>query len=206
MPYGSKRLTRLTARAGDVVVYRDKNGRVNHVALVESGGAPPTILTKDGDESLHRADFPWTPLRATNDPLVTNHAGPRSGRRRVLARPDRGKVSFQEGVANDLRLSRGGSVAARARGNPSHPGELRRHPFRLRPMCASVTASAVQCFGSAARLRRIDSQKEAAMATVTKQARALSGQDVARMAALIEDADKRRAEAHGAGGGRSAPP
>jgi hypothetical protein len=73
--YGSKRLGKLTARKGDVVVYRLENGRVQHVAVVESGSVTgPTILTKDGDESLFRADFPLAPLRATNDPLVTNHA------------------------------------------------------------------------------------------------------------------------------------
>jgi hypothetical protein len=74
VPYGSERISRLTARAGDVVVYRDAGGVVKHVAIVESNSGGPTILTKDGDEGLYRADFPLVPLRASNDPLVVNHA------------------------------------------------------------------------------------------------------------------------------------
>jgi hypothetical protein len=69
--YGSKRIGRLTAEAGDVVVYRDANGLVKHVAIVESGKGRIRILTKDGAERLYRATLP---LVLSSDPLVQAHA------------------------------------------------------------------------------------------------------------------------------------
>ena len=51
-PFGSKRRF-TTPKAGDVVVWRD-HGTVQHVAFVESGGAIPRILTKDGNERPYR--------------------------------------------------------------------------------------------------------------------------------------------------------
>jgi hypothetical protein len=73
--YGTKRLGRATARAGDVVVYRTGSGEVKHVAVVESNpiAGRLTILTKDGDERLYRAKFPLPGFVAT-DPLVQAHA------------------------------------------------------------------------------------------------------------------------------------
>lgn len=80
VPYGSKRFGRSTARAGDVVVYRDEAGIVKHVAIVASGGVTgTTILTKDGNERLYRAAFPLGPLRLSTDPLVQAHAGQGKG-------------------------------------------------------------------------------------------------------------------------------
>jgi hypothetical protein len=95
VPFGSKRISRLTARAGDVVVYRDAGGTVKHVALVESNRGGPTILTKDGDERLYRADFPLSPLRLANDPLVVNHAERGKGSVEFW-RVDRSKVAVKQ--------------------------------------------------------------------------------------------------------------
>jgi hypothetical protein len=72
--YGTQRVSRFTAEAGDVVVYRDANGLVKHVAIVESNRGRVRILTKDGAERLYRATFPITPLSLTKDPLVQAHA------------------------------------------------------------------------------------------------------------------------------------
>ena len=93
-PYGSERLTRFTARAGDVVVYKDAGGTVKHVAIVQSNPGRITILTKDGDERLYRATFPIVPLRATNDPLVSNHTGDGAGSVEFW-RVDTSKVSIK---------------------------------------------------------------------------------------------------------------
>jgi hypothetical protein len=98
VPFGSERVARATSRPGDVVVYKGEDGTVNHVAIVESkpsAFAPPTILTKDGDERLYRARFPGTPLRATNDPLVTQHAGRGKGSVEFW-RVDKSKVDIKQ--------------------------------------------------------------------------------------------------------------
>ena len=94
VPYGEKRFSRLTARAGDVVVYRDAAGVVKHVAIVESNVARLKILTKDGDERLYRATFPLGPLRLTNDPLVKAHTGNGTGTVEFW-QLDRSRVSIQ---------------------------------------------------------------------------------------------------------------
>ena len=69
-PFGSKRFGRVTARAGDVVVWRS-GGVVQHVAFVESGGVRPTILTKDGTERLYRAKLALAPRG--DEPLTQAH-------------------------------------------------------------------------------------------------------------------------------------
>jgi hypothetical protein len=96
VPFGSKRIGRLTARRGDVVVYRDAGGTVKHVAIVDSSlTSRLTILTKDGDERLYRATFPLGPLRLTNDPLVVNHAERGKGSVEFWS-VDRSKVSIKQ--------------------------------------------------------------------------------------------------------------
>jgi len=63
-----EKVTRLTTRAGDLAVWKD--GVVQHVALVESGGVRPTILTKDGDERAYRMNLA---LKLQNEPLTRTH-------------------------------------------------------------------------------------------------------------------------------------
>ena len=94
VPYGTKRLGRLTARAGDVAVYRDSAGVVKHVAMVESNGLRMKILTKDGVERLYRGTFPLGPLRLTQDPLVHAHAEQGKGSVEFW-KLDRSRVSIQ---------------------------------------------------------------------------------------------------------------
>jgi hypothetical protein len=91
--YGTQRVSRFTARAGDVVVYRDANGLVKHVAIVESNMGRIRILTKDGAERLYRATFPITPLSLTKDPLVQAHA---EGGTVEFWSVDRSKVSVRQ--------------------------------------------------------------------------------------------------------------
>lgn len=69
-PFGSKRISRATARAGDVVVWR-VGGVVKHVAFVESGGVRPTILTKDQNERLYRMKLAIDPRG--EEPLAVAH-------------------------------------------------------------------------------------------------------------------------------------
>jgi hypothetical protein len=69
-PFGSKRFSRVTARAGDVVVWRN-GGVVRHVAFVEAGGVRPTILTKDQNERLYRMKLAIDPRG--EEPLAQAH-------------------------------------------------------------------------------------------------------------------------------------
>ncbi len=69
-PFGSKRISRATARAGDVVVWRT-GGVVKHVAFVEAGGVRPTILTKDQNERLYRMKLAIDPRG--EEPLAQAH-------------------------------------------------------------------------------------------------------------------------------------
>ena len=92
--FGSQRDSRLTARAGDVVVYRTADGVVKHVAIVESAVGRLTILSKDGNERLYRATFPLPPLSYTEDPLINAHA-------------DGGTVEFWRVDTSKVKLSVG---------------------------------------------------------------------------------------------------
>lgn len=93
--FGSQRDSRLSARAGDVVVYRTGNGVVKHVAIVESNLDRLTILSKDGNERLYRAKFPLPGL-SSFDPLVQAHA-------------DDGTVEFWHVDTSKVKLSVGSS-------------------------------------------------------------------------------------------------